>query len=114
MPEKRLITAVDRPTTRKITATEQLPSQRKITAKRIPKIETFDTKEEKLEEAAKALDDLFREVEISGDNLETEMNKPSERSEDSWGLHRTADGYISTQSIMIVEDEFGNETITIT
>ncbi len=69
--------------------------------------------EKKIAKSAKALEKLFDEVVTEGIDYEVEMTKPSEVSEDTWGLKSIDGAYESSFSIDIIEDEVGNRKIKI-
>lgn len=69
--------------------------------------------EKKIDKSAKALEDLFDKVVTEGIDYDTEMTKPSEVSEDTWGLKSVEGAYESSFSIDIIEDEVGNRKIKI-
>jgi hypothetical protein len=63
---------------------------------------------DKIEASTAALERLFDELVVEGEDYEAEMNRPSERSEDTWGLKSVDGSYESQMSVDTIEDEYGN------
>lgn len=64
--------------------------------------------EEKVAVSTRALEKLFEELVVEGEDYSTEMSRPSERSEDTWGLKSVEGSYESQMSVDTIEDEYGN------
>lgn len=56
---------------------------------------------------AMALQNLADKVIAEGEDYDAEMKRPSERSEDTWGLKSVAGAYKSSRTIHIIKDVFG-------
>jgi hypothetical protein len=64
--------------------------------------------EDKLKVSTAALEKLFEELVVEGEDYDVEMSRPSERSEDTWGLKSVEGAYESNMSVDTIEDEYGN------
>ncbi len=73
----------------------------------------MDEEGEYIDRSAEALEKLFEGIKVEGEDYQANISRTPERSEDRWGLRSAPDVYVSTKSIDIIIDEFGNKRISI-
>lgn len=68
---------------------------------------------EKVEVSTIGLEKLFDELVVEGEDYKSEMSRPSERSEDTWGLKSVDGSYESRYSVDTIEDEYGRIKVKV-
>ncbi len=63
------------------------------------------------QKSSEAVRKMLGEIEISPTSLSAILDRPTERSEDKWGLHSEAGQYISRTSISFIKMPDGTEVV---